>query len=134
MATNKKALQRPGFLFLTSYYEAIKDFPDKEMRLAFLEAVIRFGAFGEEPDFSNNKDCVFLSALWMLTRPNLETSIKNYQNRIGKCKSRRDKDKDTDTDKDTDKATNSKRINNESGTNQNDSTKHNRRIDENDLL
>lgn len=121
MATDKKALQRPGFLFLTSYYEAIKDFPDNEMKWAFVEAVVRFGAYGEEPDFTKSEYAPFLTGLWKLTRPNLEKSIANYQNRKDKRKEKdKDKDKEADKDRDRDKERDSERNNNESGTNQNE--------------
>ncbi len=124
-----KDLQRPGFLFLTSYYEAIKDFLDNELKWEFIEAIVRFGSYGEQPDFSRSKYAPFLAGLWKLTLPTLEKSITNYQNRKDKRKSQKDKDtdkgkdKDTDKDKDKDKDRDLERNRNEPGTNQNESGK-----------
>ena len=95
---------------------------DDTTKWLYVEAIIRYGTYGEMPDFADSKNAAYLNGLWKLTIPTLERSIKNYQNRIDKRKERINKDKDTDKDKekdrDRDKDRDLERIENELETNQ----------------
>ena len=83
-------LDRPGFMFLGSYYDAVRDLPSETAKWMFTEGIIRYGLFGEEPDFSgSNEAAPYLNSMWRLLVPNLNKSLTNYQNRVDKSKTER---------------------------------------------
>lgn len=60
--------ERQGFTFFRSYYEAAKELPDTQ-RLAFYDAVMRYGLNDEQSDLEG-----MVRALFILVKPNLDKS------------------------------------------------------------
>lgn len=58
------------FSFYASFYEAAKDLDD-EKRLAFYDAIMAYAFDGIEPEFTG-----IMNAVWNLTKPNVDASIK----------------------------------------------------------
>lgn len=67
------ATHNPGFVFLRSYYKAVRPLPDAE-RLALLDAILDFGFEGKEPD----QLPPLLAGYFDLLRPNIESGIRRY--------------------------------------------------------
>ena len=67
--------ERKAFNFLKSYYEAIESMPKKH-RARLYEAIIKY-SFDDNfsPDFSGD-----LATFWILIKPNLDNSYKQYLN------------------------------------------------------
>ena len=72
------------FKFWLSYYEQAKEIPDYKMRCAFYEAIMRFGIYGEAPDFSGYEglELACLKGMWQGAWPSLKESVVNFLNRV----------------------------------------------------
>lgn len=66
------------FPFFYSYYEAYETLTDDADKIRFIDAVMKYAFFGEEIDLPEN-----LAGMFVLTKPNIEKSVKNAQ--IGKA-------------------------------------------------
>lgn len=62
-----------GFVFLQSYFQALRPLPDGE-RLALLDAILDFAFEGKEPDGLPP----LLNGYFSLLRPNIESGIRRY--------------------------------------------------------
>lgn len=62
-----------GFVFLASYYEALRPIPDVE-RLALLDAILDFAFEGIEPQNLSP----LLKGYFILLRPNIESGLRRY--------------------------------------------------------
>lgn len=67
-------LQVNRFPFFYSYYEAYDDLPSDREKAIFIDAMMRYAFFGEEPDLPE-----YLSSMFKLIRPNIEKSVKNMR-------------------------------------------------------
>lgn len=63
-----------NLIFYGSYYEAIKELPDEEQGKVY-KAIIDYGMTKSEPDLSGISRAIFV-----LIKPTLDASIKNYEN------------------------------------------------------
>lgn len=63
--------RRATFKFFRSFYEAAKQLPSKEQQADFFLAVCAYALDGEEPDIQGVP-----AALFLLVKPNLDTSLK----------------------------------------------------------
>lgn len=61
-----------GFVFLDSYFDALKDLPEGKRRLMY-DVIIRYGFTGEVPNLPED-----LKPLFLLIRPNVDSSKKHY--------------------------------------------------------
>lgn len=61
-----------GFVFLTSYYEALSPLPDAE-RLQIYDAIFRYVFEGVTPELPP-----LLAGYFSLVKPNIDASIKRY--------------------------------------------------------
>ena len=61
-----------GVVFRPSFYEAIKPLPNED-RLAMYDAVVKYGLEGETPKLEG-----ILQSLFVLMKPNIDASQKNY--------------------------------------------------------
>ena len=68
-----------GFVFQPSYYETAQSIPKKD-RLEFYEALIRFGCYGEEPDFTGfGKTAAILAGACFITiRATIDAGKRRY--------------------------------------------------------
>ncbi len=62
-----------GFTMLPSYYEALRPLPDEE-RLQMYDAVLDYAFTGKEPENLSP----ILNGYFILLRPNIDNSVKNY--------------------------------------------------------
>ena len=67
-------LQVNRFPFFYSYYEAYDDLPNDSDKVIFIDAMMRYAFFGEEPDLPE-----YLSSMFKLVRPNIEKSVNNIR-------------------------------------------------------
>lgn len=61
-----------GFVFLASYYHALKELPDGD-RLSLYDAIACYGVTGREPEL-----CGIQKAFFSLIKPNIDSSGKKY--------------------------------------------------------
>ena len=62
------------FPFFYSYYEAYDELPNDSDKVIFIDAMMKYAFFGEEPDLPK-----YLVSMFKLVRPNIETSVKNMR-------------------------------------------------------
>ena len=67
-------LQVNRFPFFYSYYEAYDELPNDSDKVIFIDAMMKYAFFGEEPDLPK-----YLVSMFKLVRPNIETSVKNMR-------------------------------------------------------
>ena len=67
-------LQVNRFPFFYSYYEAYDELPNDRDKVIFIDAMMKYAFFGEEPDLPK-----YLVSMFKLVRPNMETSVKNMR-------------------------------------------------------
>jgi len=67
-------LQVNRFPFFYSYYEAYDELPNDRDKVIFIDAMMKYAFFGEEPDLPK-----YLVSMFKLVRPNIETSVKNMR-------------------------------------------------------
>ena len=60
------------FPFFYSYYTAYKALQKDSDKVKFIDAVMRYAFFGEEPELPE-----FLDSMFELARPNIDQSVKN---------------------------------------------------------
>ena len=63
-----------GFVFLASYWEAIKELPDEDQLSAY-RALCQYGLYGEEPA----EMTPIAKAIFTLTKPNIDTCNNRYK-------------------------------------------------------
>lgn len=68
---------RDSFLFYKSYLEAAKKVRDPIKQGTLLKAILNYGIYFEEPDFSDDE---ILDVSWELIKPLLDASHKKYGN------------------------------------------------------
>ena len=62
------------FPFFYSYYTAYKKLSKESDKVKFIDAVMKYAFFGEEPDLPE-----YLDSMFDLARPNIDQSVKNAQ-------------------------------------------------------
>ena len=62
------------FPFFYSYYTAYKKLSKESAKVKFIDAVMKYAFFGEEPDLPE-----YLDSMFDLARPNIDQSVKNAQ-------------------------------------------------------
>ena len=62
------------FPFFYSYYEAYDELPNDRDKVIFIDAMMKYAFFGEEPDLPK-----YLVSMFKLVRPNIEKSVKNMR-------------------------------------------------------
>ena len=67
-------MNRDGFLFYRSYYEAIKNLPDN-IKLEVYNAVMEYGLYGNEIELHDEFAC----SIFTLIKPVLETNNKKFK-------------------------------------------------------
>ena len=67
-------MTRKGFLFMTSYYDSIKELPEKD-QLTLFHAICQYGCEGNEVELEGLAKIIF-----GLIKPTLSASIKRYDN------------------------------------------------------
>ena len=67
-------LQVNRFPFFYSYYEAYDELPNDSDKVIFIDAMMKYAFFGEEPDLPK-----YLVSMFKLVRPNIEKSVKNMR-------------------------------------------------------
>ena len=67
-------MNRDGFLFYRSYYEAIKNLPDN-IKLEVYNAVMEYGLYGNEIELHDE----FARSIFTLIKPVLETNNKKFK-------------------------------------------------------
>ncbi len=67
-------LQVNRFPFFYSYYEAYDELPNDRDKVVFIDAMMKYAFFGEEPDLPK-----YLVSMFKLVRPNIEKSVKNMR-------------------------------------------------------
>ncbi len=67
-------LQVNRFPFFYSYYEAYDELPNDRDKVIFIDAMMKYAFFGEEPDLPK-----YLVSMFKLVRPNIEKSVKNMR-------------------------------------------------------
>ena len=60
------------FPFFYSYYTAYKKLSKESDKVKFIDAVMKYAFFGEEPDLPE-----YLDSMFDLARPNIDQSVKN---------------------------------------------------------
>ncbi len=60
------------FPFFYSYYTAYKKLSNESDKVKFIDAVMRYAFFGEEPDLPE-----YLDSMFDLAKPNIDQSVKN---------------------------------------------------------
>lgn len=69
-------MERDGFVFYRSFYEAVQDIEDEHTRLLALEAIINYGVLGEELPLPKG----MASIVFKLVKPQLEANNERYLN------------------------------------------------------
>lgn len=90
-------MERKGFVFYSSFYEAAKMLKKPTQRLAFYEGIIKYAFEGTEPSESDP----LVNALLEMAYPVLKSSREKFEKRTDKST---DKSVDKNTDKSTDKS------------------------------
>lgn len=67
-------LQVNRFPFFYSYYEAYDELPNDRDKVIFIDAMMKYAFFGEEPDLPK-----YLVSMFKLVRPNIEKSVNNMR-------------------------------------------------------
>ena len=70
-------IKRDGFTFFKSFYECVSDFPTEEQALLY-RYIIEYALLDKDPTIEN----VYLNSLFKAIRPNIDSSIKRYDQRI----------------------------------------------------
>jgi hypothetical protein len=60
------------FPFFLSYYDAYAALSNESDKVKFIDALMKYAFFGEEPDLPEN-----LAPMFILAKPNIEKSVKN---------------------------------------------------------
>ena len=60
------------FPFFYSYYDAYDRLPTDREKVNFIDAMMRYAFFGEEPELPD-----YLTSMFELVRPNIDKSVKN---------------------------------------------------------
>lgn len=68
---------RDSFLFYRSYLEAAQNVTDEQKQSRLIMAILHYGIYFEEPDFSDDE---ILKVAWSLIKPLLDASHRNYGN------------------------------------------------------
>lgn len=67
-------LQVNRFPFFYSYYEAYDELPNDREKVIFIDAMMKYAFFGEEPELPE-----YLVSMFKLVRSNIEKSVKNMR-------------------------------------------------------
>lgn len=80
--------KRDGFTFYWSFYESVSGFPEEDQK-SFFKYIIEYALLGKNPEIDNN----YLKGYFSLIKPNVDSSIKKYDQRKtarkGKTKKKR---------------------------------------------
>ena len=85
-------MERKGFIFYASFYEAIKELPN-ENQLKVYQAITNFALTGIEPNDLNGIE----KAVFILIKPQIIANNKRYENGCGGGRPKKDKETDKKT-------------------------------------